>query len=525
MLHTRFYQRSFLELDPDAIGLPANSFERHLRELLPRIVAPEDFDGFYHDTLGTSSCCPIILTGMLMLQYRYSLTDPELVDRCNRDLGFKCALRMTADQSAYSVSSVRRHRTKVRERLGEDFIHKRVLRLVQDAGLLDDADLQGIDSTNTDCRGAVIDTYNLVAAAIKQVIRGVAACLDTRPEKLAEEWDLARYLRRSIKGGVNIDWNNKDKRDALITEEIRHAEELVTRVEALQLTLPEDISEAIQLMLKVAHQDVKKQDDGAYTIVQGTAPGRVISIADPEARHGHKTQRKVINGFKTHVMGTLHSQFVTGITVTDASVHDSEPTEELILQGEEADVGPSELVGDCAYGTGANRQRCRERGVEIRAKAPVPSIHTALGKHLFEIDFENMTLTCPAGQTTGKFTLVKDPDAGGQMVPNFKFHKDTCQACIFRDKCNSQTRNGGGRRVRLSGYEKETREARAYNSTTSGKEALRARSAIERLISHLVKMGMRHARFFGMYMVQFQAFMTAAAYNLQRYITLSCQRR
>lgn len=33
-------------------------------------------------------------------------------------------------------------------------------------------------------------------------------------------------------------------------------------------------------------------------------------------------------------------------------------------------------------------------------------------------------------------------------------------------------------------------------------------------------MGMRHARFFGMHKVQFQAYMTAAAYNLQRLFKL-----
>jgi hypothetical protein len=53
------------------------------------IASPEDFKGFYHDTMGTSSCCPIVLKGMHILQHRYDLTDPELVDRCNRDLGFK----------------------------------------------------------------------------------------------------------------------------------------------------------------------------------------------------------------------------------------------------------------------------------------------------------------------------------------------------------------------------------------------------------------------------------------------------
>lgn len=525
MLHTRFYQRSFLDLDPDAIGLPAASFERHLRDLLPLIVGPDDFKGFYHDTMGTSSCCPIVLTGMLILQHRYDLSDPELVERCSRDLGFKCALRMRADQPAYSIASLRRHRGKVRQRLGEDFIHRRVLEIAYEAGLLDDTELQAVDSTNTECRGAIIDTYNLVATAIKQVIRKVAECLEVPTEKLAEEWGLPRYLRRSIKGAVSIDWNDKAARDALITEEVRDAEQLVMRVKTLDLMLPVDVTEAIDLMLKVAHQDVKRLDDGTFTIVHGTAPGRVISITDPEARHGHKTQNKLINGFKTHVKGTLQSQFVTGIAITDASVHDSQATEELIDQTDNTNLSPKALVGDCAYGTGPNRRKCRDRGVEIYAKTPTPSTRGAIGKHEFEIDLDGMKITCPAGKTTSQYTLVKDADGSDQMVPNFKFHKDVCQACPLTDRCNSQTRNGGGRRVRLSAYEKEIREARAFNATARGKQILRARSAIERLISHLVRMGMRHARFFGMCMVQFQALMTAAAYNLQRYITLCIQRR
>ena len=59
------------------------------------------------------------------------------------------------------------------------------------------------------------------------------------------------------------------------------------------------------------------------------------------------------------------------------------------------------------------------------------------------------------------------------------------------------------------------------NARPEEKTVLRARSAIERLIAHLVRMGMRQARFFGLPMVRFQAFMTAAAYNLQRLITLA----
>ena len=86
--------------------------------------------------------------------------------------------------------------------------------------------------------------------------------------------------------------------------------------------------------------------------------------------------------------------------------------------------------------------------------------------------------------------------------------------------CNAETAKGGGRTITLSGYERELQETISFNNEPRAKDVLRSRSAVERLISHLVRMGMRQARFFGMHMVQFQAFMAATAYNLQRLMTL-----
>ena len=74
-------------------------------------------------------------------------------------------------------------------------------------------------------------------------------------------------------------------------------------------------------------------------------------------------------------------------------------------------------------------------------------------------------------------------------------------------------------------YEEELQATKAFNASSRAKDVLRSRPSIERLISHLVRMGMRHARFFGMHMVQAQAHLTAAAYNIQRYITLMVKRK
>ena len=269
--------------------------------------------------------------------------------------------------------------------------------------------------------------------------------------------------------------------------------------------------------------DVEELTDGTFRIAKGTAPGRIISATDPEARHGRKSSSKVINGFKTHVMGTIESQFVTGILMTDASTHDAEPTVALIDQTESNGLKPKEALGDCAYGTGANVRRTADKGVQMLTKLPSPSHKGAIPKCEFDINLKSQQVTCPGGKTVSTFSLVKDPSSSDQRVPRYRFNKTDCQSCELRMQCCKTTATGGARIITLSAYEHELQQLKAFNNSERAPEILRKRSAIERLLSHLVRMGMRHARFFGLHKAQFQAFMTAAAYNLQRLFTLTAK--
>jgi hypothetical protein len=326
---------------------------------------------------------------------------------------------------------------------------------------------------------------------------------------------------RSMKGTAAIDWSDETQRNALLTEEVRDADRLAQAVHKLhkQVTVDPETLETLQLVEQVAHQDVEQLEDGTYRIAKGTTAGRVISITDPEARHGRKSSSKTINGFKTHVIGTIDSQFVTGIAISDAAQHDARPTGALIDQAEAYNLKPATIVGDGAYGSGHNIQTCNTRDVQMRTKTARPSSKGVIPKQQFHIDLQHMSVTCPTGQTVTEPSLIFDKDHG-LRVPLFRFDKEQCQSCLLKDDCCAATAKGGGRVIKLNPYEQELLDNRAFGKTAEGKLLLRRRSAVERLISHLVRMGMRHARFFGMKRTQMQAYFVAAAYNLQRIITL-----
>lgn len=524
MLRAALHQQSMLEVKPDEIGLADNAFERHLPRLIPRLVSVEDFKDFYAEGLGGGSRCPLVLVGMLLLQNRYNVSDRELIARCRRDLGWRYALGLGPGEPPPGQATVQRFRAKLRKLKSAGFLHACSLKLAEGDGLVEDVELQAVDSTNTDCRGAVIDTFNLVAAGVRTVINGVARWKGTAANTLAAQWELSRYMTRSIKGAAGIDWSDEKARNALITEEIQDADRVPGLVEGLGPELPAEVSEALELLALVAHQDVEKLDDATYRVARGTAKGRIISITDPEARHGRKSSAKRIQGFKTHVMGTIRSQLVTSVHITNAGTHDALPTLDLIKQAGAHGLKPQEAVADAAYGTGANLRACEAHGVSILTKQGASSHKDSLPKRAFDINLKDMRVTCPAGETTERYTLVKDGAGSGQRVPKFHFDKETCQECALRATCSSQTRKGRNRVLMLSVYEAELQRTKTFNASPRAGEVLRSRSAIERLISHLVRMGMRRARYFGMHMVQFQAHMVAAAYNVQRYITLMAAR-
>ena len=186
MLRSTFSQLSFTDINPDTIGLAYGAFERLLHERVEDLVSLEDFEGFYHADGGVESCCPLVLFAMLMLQFRYNASDGETKRCSRRDLGWKYAMCLGADEQPPSMSSFKRYRKKVRKLLGEEFVHERVLQLAQRERLIDDTELQAVDSTNTDCRGAILDTFNLIARAFALVLRRVSEWTGEPLEELAE---------------------------------------------------------------------------------------------------------------------------------------------------------------------------------------------------------------------------------------------------------------------------------------------------------------------------------------------------
>src|SRR5207245_7189581 len=87
------------------------------------------------------------------------------------------------------------------------------------AGLLKGGALRvALDTKPILGRGAVEDTYNLLATGIQLLVRALAAGAAQEPEGWAQAHDLGRYFGPSVKGSADRDWSDPEARHQLPAE-------------------------------------------------------------------------------------------------------------------------------------------------------------------------------------------------------------------------------------------------------------------------------------------------------------------
>ena len=105
-------------------------------------------------------------------------------------------------------------------------------------------------------------------------------------------------------------------------------------------------------------------------IRQGVARDRVVSVADPEMRHGHTSQNRRWDGYKAHVSVEAEHGFITEVEVSAANVHDGEAAPALIERYGKQGLKPAATVGDMAYSAAELRQWAAEQGTETSPRCP-----------------------------------------------------------------------------------------------------------------------------------------------------------
>src|SRR5439155_17723347 len=130
---------------------------------------------------------------------------------------------------------------------------------------------------------------------------------------------------------------------------------------------------AAELLARILAQDIERDEDGPH-LKRGVAPDRLISVHDPEMRHGRKSSSHRFNGHKAQVAVDTETELITAVDVLAGNAADADHALEVVEASETATgCAVVEVIGDCAYGAGNTRAEFAASGRTLVAK--VPEIH------------------------------------------------------------------------------------------------------------------------------------------------------
>ncbi len=485
--------------------LTKNSFYERLALHGHEIVADEDFARLYSNTNGRPSHPPSVMVRALLCATHDKTSDRESARRTRVDLDWRAAMGVDDNFSGIGATTFSLFRSRLVLEEDDQHLFERTLEKAVEAGVLRGKLTAIIDSSPVHGAGAVRDTYDLVRSFLAKVVAGAGDALS------AEARDAAAP---HIGGKPDIDWQDKEGRRAYLAELVAVVKVVIGEAQTIE---DAGVHEAVALLGRVVDQEIEDGEDGSPQIRQGVAPDRVISVADPEMRHGRKSASRRFDGHKLDVMTDEETELVLGVAVRAGNASDADGTLPLLAEVQAmAGAEVETLLGDMAYSDPDLREATEEAGVDLIAKVPPVTNAGRFPKTDFAIDTKAGTVTCPVGVTTTEAKSEKDHK--GRPGRRFSFPRQTCAACPLRERCVKGDK--AGRSIFVSRHEDRMAAARAAQRDPGVAALLRRRSKVERKIDHLQDLGMRKARYRGHRKTTLQAFLAATVANFKRLVVL-----
>jgi transposase len=498
--------------------LPQPSVYRLLHAERDRLFPDELFADLYIHH-GRRSVPPSILAVVMVLQRLEGCSDREACDRFAYDLRWRYAAGVKDEAPGFAHTVLVELRARLRRSADPDRIFRVTTQLARQLGLvgvrrvLDSAPL--LDAVATQ------DTVSLVRGGIRGLLRVLPGQLATQVRA-----GLQRDDDYAAPGKPACDWDDPAARETLVDSLFRDGYRALFALRGAQLG--PDAAQAAELLATVIGQDIDETSDGRFVIAEGTAPDRVISLADPQARHGHKTTAHGFDGYKGHIASDPDSEIITAAEVGPANGGDAAMAEALLADlptpgpdSQSATEATAALepapvptvYGDSAYGTGQILAHLDQRGITAMTKvAPLHAPDGRFAKDQFTIDLADRTVTCPARRT-----VAITPRSGGGGLARFG---RACQVCPLATQC---TTSRAGRTISIHRHEALLAQARARQQDPAWWADYRTtRPKVERKLAHLLRRrhGGRRARMRGLLRVGQDFRLLAAAVNLARLATL-----
>ena len=469
---------------------------------LRQIAAAIDFEGFreslaeyYNPKMGRPGD-PVLMTKVIFLQYFYSLSDAQIIERVRTDVATRWFLELGLDDQPPDDSTLSVFRSRLGV-AGTQRVMDELIGQCRQHGLLKYR-LRLKDATHVVADVAIPATLTLLAEVRKRLLSAARPFAADRV--VAAESRLVEIRATTEGRGDDV---RLVPRVALMREILAWAEEVERPADA-----DPSAWTRFEQARALAHKIVGEAEDPQVG-------DRTRSVQDQDARRGKHGE--YFDGFLVDVLMDADSEIITAINVLPAN--GAEGADALTLIRQEEAVTGEDVAAISIDGAGYDGKLLRELQdpADLNLDVYVPSKESATPDKFSPADFiqdsEQQTVTCPAGEKSH----YRQRDES-QHTTFYRFKQATCVGCPLLDRCLGRIPQGPfGRTVRKNDYEPEYNAVRAKAATPAYIAVKKEHPKIERKLSELVRRhGARRARYRGQPKVLCQQIWTAVTVNIKR---------
>jgi hypothetical protein len=480
----------------------ASKFYRFLWEIRDELFDDEFQDELIksYDPRGQDPCPPALLAMVMLLQRYDNVSDADAVETAAHDRRWQLVLgTLGGDKAPFGQGTLVRFRLRMIAHDLDRALVNRTVELGKKTGLFGWQKLRvALDSSPQRGAGRVEDTWNLIGRAMSKVVHAVSLALGLDEQTVITRAGLTLLTGDSIKAALDIDWDDEQAQTAGLQKLLGQVEALerwVVKRASKQAEMP-PLKDALTVLRKVVNQDLEPDPSGGQRLKDEVAQERMISLGDPEMRHGRKSRTKLFNGYKRHI--AIAHNLIVATAVLPANLPEHVAAEPL-LEGARAHGSIEVLDIDRGYLASPTVQALYKDGVTIHSRAWAARNQGRFTKEQFRINMRRRIVVCPSGATA---TITESGRA--------KFSVAECGRCALKGECTGAK----SRTIKVHAAERLLIELRRNQRSRAGRRELRRRVTVEHRLARIGATQGDRARYRGARKNQLDLNRAAAVVNL-----------
>ena len=374
---------------------------------------------------------------------------------------------------------------------------------------------QRLDSTHVLSDMSNIGRARMIGLALKRFF----AKIEKQDASLLKRFDedLLKRYRKQSDAQVFGDVRSTEKRQVALKQAAQDLLQVITSLGEVKPVC--DWPQYAQLKLIFDQQcELREQ----FVEVRKKTGGNVIqNTSDPDATYcGNKGP-----GYQVQICETFNEQgdpnFITSAEVETAVDSDADAVTKVVEDLNDRELLPDELLADAGYGSDANVELAKEKGVELVAPVPGGKKYDAqeVGYDQFELNEDKEVVACPAGHAPISTHYNEQRDSVyAKMDPS------VCQGCPLLENCKVQRNKKTGKpngRIQYRGDAPRAAQRRRHEQSDEFRNRYRWRAGIEATNSCLKRaMGLGRLRVRSMAAVKTAILLKLTGWNLMRAVAL-----